>query len=81
MLALFIAGGTGFFGKSMLDCRRCHPEWKWAKSKWVILSRDLQRFRVYANEPSLFTTIATESRQLFSVELETAECGPRNWGR
>ena len=51
MLALFIAGGTGFFGKSMLDYRRRHPEWKWAKSKWVILSRDPEKF--VATHPQL----------------------------
>ena len=51
MLALFIAGGTGFFGKSMLDYRRRHPEWEWAKSKWVILSRDPEKF--VATHPQL----------------------------
>jgi dTDP-glucose 4,6-dehydratase len=42
---VFITGGTGFFGKSMLDYRRRHPEWKWARAKWVILSRDSKRFK------------------------------------
>lgn len=46
MKRLFITGGTGFFGKSMLDYRLCHPEWKWAKAEWVILSRSPKRFAV-----------------------------------
>ncbi|MBP5510455.1 MAG: NAD(P)-dependent oxidoreductase [Kiritimatiellae bacterium] len=41
---LFITGGTGFFGKSMLDYRLRHPEWPWAKAEWVILSRSPERF-------------------------------------
>lgn len=41
---LFITGGTGFFGKSMLDYRLRHPEWPWAKAEWVILSRSPGRF-------------------------------------
>ena len=41
---LFITGGTGFFGKSMLDYRLRHPEWKWAKAEWVVLSRSPDRF-------------------------------------
>ena len=41
---LFITGGTGFFGKSMLDYRMSHPEWPWARAEWVILSRSPERF-------------------------------------
>lgn len=41
---IFITGGTGFFGKSMLDYRLRHPEWPWAKAEWVILSRSPERF-------------------------------------
>ena len=41
---LFITGGTGFFGKSMLDYRLRHPEWLWAKAEWVILSRSPECF-------------------------------------
>lgn len=44
MNALFITGGTGFFGKSMLDYRLRHPEWKWAKADWVVLSRSPEKF-------------------------------------
>lgn len=32
---IFITGGTGFFGKSMLDYRLRHPDWEWAKAKAV----------------------------------------------
>lgn len=41
---LFVTGGTGFFGKSMLDFRLRHPEWPWAQAEWVILSRSPERF-------------------------------------
>ena len=41
---LFITGGTGFFGKSMLDYRLRHPDWEWAKVEWVVLSRSPERF-------------------------------------
>lgn len=41
---IFITGGTGFFGKSMLDYRLRHPEWEWAKAEWVVLSRSPMRF-------------------------------------
>ena len=39
---IFITGGTGFFGKSMLDWRLRHPET--AVDEWTILSRDPGRF-------------------------------------
>ena len=44
MKRLFITGGTGFFGKSILDYRLRHPEWEWAKAEWVVLSRTPDRF-------------------------------------
>lgn len=47
-LRLFITGGTGFFGKSMLDCRLRHPEW--TKSEWVILSRSPEQFKSHFPE-------------------------------
>lgn len=44
MRRIFITGGTGFFGKSMLDYRLRHPDWEWAKAEWIILSRLPERF-------------------------------------
>ena len=44
MKRLFITGGTGFFGKSMLDYRLRHPEWEWARANWLILSRSPEKF-------------------------------------
>ena len=44
MRRFFITGGTGFFGKSMLDYRLRHPDWQWAKAEWIILSRAPERF-------------------------------------
>lgn len=44
MRRIFITGGTGFFGKSMLDYRLRHPDWEWAKAEWTILSRSPERF-------------------------------------
>ena len=51
MKRLFITGGTGFFGKSMLDYRLRHPEWEWAQSEWVVLSRSPRKF--IAKHPGL----------------------------
>jgi len=42
MKRIFITGGTGFFGKSMLDYRLRHPEV--AEDEWTILSRDPGKF-------------------------------------
>jgi len=57
MRRVFITGGTGFFGKSMLDYRLRHPEWQWAESEWVVLSRSPERFAAeyprLANQPGV----------------------------
>lgn len=57
MKRIFITGGTGFFGKSMLDYRLRHPEWEWARTEWVILSRSPERFTarnpVLSNQPGV----------------------------
>ena len=47
MKRLFITGGTGFFGKSMLDYRLRHPEWEWARAEWVVLSRSPESFATH----------------------------------
>ena len=39
---ILITGGTGFFGKSMLDYRLRHPAW--TDAAWTILSRNPQKF-------------------------------------
>ena len=41
---IFITGGTGFFGKSILDYLKRHPEFR-AGDEWTILSRDPEGFR------------------------------------
>ena len=46
---VFITGGTGFFGKSLLDHRRRHPGIA-GMEEWTILSRDPGRF--LADNPS-----------------------------
>lgn len=51
MRRIFITGGTGFFGKSMLDYRLRHPDWEWARAEWIILSRAPERFT--AEDPQL----------------------------
>lgn len=57
MKRLFITGGTGFFGKSMLGYRMLHPDWEWAKAEWVVLSRSPERFVAscpkLANQPGV----------------------------
>lgn len=55
MKRIFITGGTGFFGKSMLDWRLRHPEA--AADEWTILSRDpgrfMKRYPRLANQPGV----------------------------
>lgn len=41
---IFVTGGTGFFGKSILDYLKRHPDFR-AGDEWTILSRDPERFR------------------------------------
>lgn len=52
---IFITGGTGFFGKSMLDYRLRHPEL--ANDEWTILSRNpaafIKRYPSLAKQPGL----------------------------
>lgn len=50
-MRFFVTGGTGFFGKSMLDYRRRHPEWRGAQCEWVALSRNPGKF--IAENPGL----------------------------
>ena len=51
MKRIFITGGTGFFGKSMLDYRLRHSDWEWRNVEWVILSRSPEKFA--AEHPQL----------------------------
>ena len=44
MKRIFVTGGTGFFGKSILDYLRRHPDFR-AGDAWTILSRDPERFQ------------------------------------
>ena len=42
---IFVTGGTGFFGKSILDYLKRHPNFR-AGDEWTILSRDPDKFRL-----------------------------------
>ena len=44
MRRIFVTGGTGFFGKSILDYLKRHPDFR-ASDEWTILSRDPVRFQ------------------------------------
>ena len=44
MKRIFVTGGTGFFGKSILDYLKRHPDFR-ADDEWTILSRDPERFQ------------------------------------
>ena len=43
-MRIFVTGGTGFFGKSILDYLKRHPDFR-AGDEWTILSRDPERFQ------------------------------------
>lgn len=43
-MRIFVTGGTGFFGKSILDYLKRHPDSR-AGDEWMILSRDPERFQ------------------------------------
>ena len=43
-MRIFVTGGTGFFGKSILDYLKRHPDFR-AGDEWMILSRDPERFQ------------------------------------
>ena len=44
MSRVFVTGGTGFFGKSILDYLRRHPDLR-AGDEWTILSREPEKFK------------------------------------
>ena len=43
-MRVFITGGTGFFGKSILDYLKRHPDFH-ASDEWTILSRNPEKFK------------------------------------
>ena len=43
-MRIFVTGGTGFFGKTILDYLKRHPDFR-AGDEWMILSRDPERFQ------------------------------------
>ena len=43
-MRVFITGGTGFFGKSILDYLKRHPDFR-ADDEWTILSRNSEKFK------------------------------------
>ena len=43
-MRIFVTGGTGFFGKSILDYLKRHPDFR-AGDEWTILSRDPEKFK------------------------------------
>ena len=44
-MKIFITGGTGFFGKSMLNYKLLNSKWSHRNDEWHILSRDPKAFR------------------------------------
>ena len=43
-MRIFVTGGTGFFGKSILDYLKRHPDFH-ASDEWTILSRNPEKFK------------------------------------
>ena len=43
-MRIFVTGGTGFFGKSILDYLKRHPDFR-ADDEWTILSRNSEKFK------------------------------------
>ena len=64
-MRLFVTGGTGFFGKSILDYLKRHPDFR-AGDEWTILSRDPERFKAQnaalLDQPRKITFVAGDVR-------------------
>ena len=62
---VFVTGGTGFFGKSILDYLKRHPDFR-ADDEWTILSRDPERFKAQnaalLDQPRKITFVAGDVR-------------------
>ena len=43
-MRIFVTGGTGFFGKSIFDYLKRHPDFH-AGDEWTILSRNPEKFK------------------------------------
>ncbi len=62
---MFVTGGTGFFGKSILDYLKRHPDFR-ADDEWTILSRDPEGFKaknaVLLDQPRKIAFVAGDVR-------------------
>ena len=69
-MRFFVTGGTGFFGKSILDYLKRHPDFR-ADDEWTILSRDPEMFKaknaVLLDQPRKIVFVAGDVRD-FRVE-------------
>ena len=76
---MFITGGTGFFGKSMLDYRLRRADFR--NDEWTILSRDPDGFRArfprLAGQPGV-SFVSGDVRDIADVILGTK--GVKNGG-